>query len=296
MKSQHPRRARETVPKQEFASNIFAVVVAQPYKSLYIIRPMHLVPSEQVTLQAPVYFVSDAHLGAEPEPVASIQLERLLALLQEVRRKNGSLIINGDLFDFWYEWQTVIPKRFFKILRALQEATETGTRIHLLAGNHDFRLHGFLESEIGLVTHQDALTVQIANHKVFVFHGDGLLRRDHGYRLLKKVLRSPVAQRLFLWLHPDLGMWLARGTSQQSRNATKGNPTEDADYIRFATDILKGDSDGVVLGHAHRPMELALEGGTYINLGDWIYHYTYAVHDGERLALLKWAESEGVGK
>ncbi|MBL0061428.1 MAG: hypothetical protein IPP40_08075 [bacterium] len=67
----------------------------------------------------------------------------------KVRRKNGSLIINGNLFDFRYEWQSVIPKRFFKILRALEEATESGTRIHLLAGNHDFRLHGFLESKSG---------------------------------------------------------------------------------------------------------------------------------------------------
>ncbi|MBL0061429.1 MAG: hypothetical protein IPP40_08080 [bacterium] len=106
-----------------------------------------------------------------------------------------------------------------------------------------------------------------------------------------------MAQRLFLWLHPDLGMWFfgswhftAKPQCHQ-RQSCRG-----IDYVRFAAEILKGDSDGVVLGHAHRPMELVLDGGTYINLGDWIYHYTYAVHNGERLALLKWAESEGVGK
>lgn len=257
---------------------------------------MHLVPSEHVTLNPPVYFMSDAHLGAEPEPIASIQLAQLLELIQKVRAEKGSLIINGDLFDFWYEWQTVIPKRFFKILRAIQEATETGTHVHLLAGNHDFRLTGFLESEIGMVTHSNALTVQIAKQKVFVFHGDGILARDHGYRLLKKVLRSPMAQRLFLWLHPDFGMWLARRTSKQSRNATKGNPAEDADYVKFATELLAADVDGVVLGHAHRPMDLDLPGGKYVNLGDWIYHYTYAVHNGEQLALLKWPQSGGVAR
>lgn len=254
---------------------------------------MHIPPTEHLTLNPPVYFVSDAHLGAEPEPVASTQLSRLLKLVNLVRERNGTLIINGDLFDFWYEWKTVIPKRFFKILRALQEATESGTAIHLLAGNHDFRIKGFLECEIGLVTHQDSLTVQIANRRTLVFHGDGLLAGDHGYRLLKKVLRSPVAQRLFLWLHPDLGMWLARGTSKQSRNATKGNPSEDADYINFAASVLAGDIDDVVLGHAHRPMSLDLPGGRYVNLGDWIYHYTYAVHDGKQLQLLTWDETTG---
>ncbi len=251
---------------------------------------MRHVPTEHFKLDPPVYFVSDAHLGAEPEPVASTQLDRMLALIQEVRDVSGSLVINGDLFDFWYEWQTVIPKKYFKILRALQEAVANGTRIHLLAGNHDFRLHGFLETEIGLITHQDAISVQIASQKIFVFHGDGLLATDHGYRLLKKVLRNRVAQRLFLWIHPDIGMWLARGTSKQSRNATKGNPAEDRDYIRFAESMLGGDADGVVLGHAHRPMELQLEGGTYINLGDWIYHYTYAVHDGTLLTLRTWEQ------
>ncbi|MBK6909520.1 MAG: UDP-2,3-diacylglucosamine diphosphatase [bacterium] len=113
------------------------------------------------------------------------------------QREGGSLVINGDLFDFWYEWKTVIPKRFFRILRTLQEATESGTPVYLLAGNHDFRLRGFLEQEIGLRTIQDALTLQIARQSIFVFHGDGVLRSDYGYRLLKRILRNRLAQRLF---------------------------------------------------------------------------------------------------
>lgn len=254
------------------------------------------VPTDRATLAPPVYFVSDAHLGAEPEPIASTQLERLIALVHRVRQDNGSLIINGDLFDFWYEWKSVIPKKYFKILRALQEATENGTQIHLLAGNHDFRLKGFLESEIGMVTHQDGLALQIATSNVFVFHGDGVLKSDHGYRVLKRILRNRIAQRLFLWLHPDLGMLLARGTSQQSRNATKGNPAEDADYREFAEHMLNSGYSGVIMGHAHRPVEEQLAGGTYINLGDWIYHYTYAVHDGSALRLLKWEVTNGAAR
>ncbi len=244
--------------------------------------------STAVTLKPPVYFVSDAHLGAEPEPVATQQFTRLKALFERAQREHGSVVINGDLFDFWYEWQSVIPKKYFAILRVLRETIEAGVPIHLLPGNHDFRLHGFLEKEIGMVTHDDALVVQIATQNIFVFHGDGILRSDHGYRLLKRVLRSAIAQRLFLWLHPDLGMWLARGTSKQSRNATKGNPAEDADYTRFAEFVVQQGYQGVVLGHAHRPMQLEFTDGTYINLGDWIYHYTYARHDGQKLTLLKW--------
>ena len=165
----------------------------------------------------------------------------------------------------------------------------------MLAGNHDFRLRGFLEREIGLRTIQDDLTLQIARQSIFVFHGDGVLRSDYGYRLLKRILRNRLAQRLFLWLHPDLGMLLARGTSKQSRNATKGNPAEDADYIAFAKHKLDNGFQGVILGHAHRPMQIEHNGGTYVNLGDWIYHYSYAVHDGQTLTLRQWPE-QGVGR
>ena len=254
------------------------------------------VPTEHATLAPPVFFVSYAHLGAESEPIASTQLLRLIALIQKVRQERGALVINGDLFDFWYEWRSVIPKKYFKILRALQEAVEDGVPVHLLAGNHDFRLKGFLESEIGMTTHQDGLALQIANSNVFVFHGDGVLKSDSGYRLLKRILRNPIAQRLFLWLHPDLGMLLAQGTSQQSRNATKGNPAEDADYRDFAEQMLKNGYDGVVMGHAHRPAEEQIANGTYVNLGDWIYHYTYAVHDGSGLRLLKWDDLSGTAR
>ncbi len=256
---------------------------------------MLTVPTVAATLSPPVYFVSDAHLGAEPEPIATQQLTRMIELIHHVRSEGGSLVINGDLFDFWYEWKTVIPKRFFRILRTLQEATESGTPVYLLAGNHDFRLRGFLEREIGLRTIQDALTLQIARQSIFVFHGDGVLRSDYGYRLLKRILRNRLAQRLFLWLHPDLGMLLARGTSKQSRNATKGNPAEDADYIAFAKHKLDNGFQGVILGHAHRPMQIEYNGGTYVNLGDWIYHYSYAVHDGQTLTLRQWPE-QGVGR
>ncbi|MCB9358031.1 MAG: UDP-2,3-diacylglucosamine diphosphatase [Calditrichaeota bacterium] len=257
---------------------------------------MSLPSARTIQLTPPVYFVSDAHLGAEPEPIASQQLARLKLLLQRVRDEHGALVINGDLFDFWYEWRTVIPKHYFEILRALKETTEAGIPVHLLPGNHDFRLSGFLEKEIGMVTHHDALIVQIADQNIFVFHGDGLLQRDHGYRILKRILRNPIAQRLFLWLHPDLGMWLARGTSRQSRNATKGNPAEDEEYVRFAKKVVESGSDGVVLGHAHRPMQMQFDKATYVNLGDWIYHYSFAKHDGLKLELLHWnAQDDGVG-
>jgi UDP-2,3-diacylglucosamine hydrolase len=240
-----------------------------------------------VRLDPPVYFLSDAHLGAERGEVATRQMRNLHRLLDDVESHGRGLVIAGDLFDFWFEWKTVVPKQYFQLLYRLRKLIENGIPVHLLAGNHDFRIHGFLESEVGMITHQNAIALQIADSRVFIFHGDGILARDHGYRLLKKILRSPTCQKLFSWLHPDFGMMLARGTSMTSRNATKGDPAEDEEYIRFARNRFAENYDGVVLGHAHRPMEIIEDGKTYLNLGDWIIHFTYAVHDGRTLSL-KW--------
>jgi UDP-2,3-diacylglucosamine hydrolase len=243
-------------------------------------------PCPTVILPPPVYFLSDAHLGSERGEKALEQCVNLDRFFDEVLLNGKSLVLAGDLFDFWYEWRTVVPKQHFHTLYGLHTLSKAGIEIHYLAGNHDFRLRGFLESEIGLHTHLDGISAQIGKDRVFVYHGDGILGRDHGYRLLKGVLRSRVSQRIFSWLHPDLGMLLARGTSMTSRsNTEKGDPAEDLEYENFARRKLSEGYTGVVLGHSHRPKEVVEGEAVYINLGDWITYYTYGLHDGMRLSL-----------
>jgi len=162
---------------------------------------------------------------------------------------------------------------------------ERGIHIHYLAGNHDFRLAGFLESEIGMMVHADDLAADLDGQPVYIFHGDGILARDYGYRFLKKVLRARWAQRTFRCLHPDFGMRLARGTSITSRAMTRVNPNDDLEYLNFAKKKIAEGYRGVILGHTHRPVEYTEDGGTYVNLGDWIEHFSYGLHDGGRLSL-----------
>lgn len=243
--------------------------------------------SELLTVRAdqPAYFCSDAHLGALHGHESQQQLQNLNKLLTLVEQDAKTLFIVGDLFDFWFEWKFVIPKRYFSTLHRLRNLTDRGILVHLLAGNHDFRLEGFLESEIGLQVHHQPLAVQIADQRLFVYHGDGVLKRDKGYRLLKRVLRNKAAQRAFSWLHPDWGMALARGTSITSRTVIKENPADDQEYLAFAQSKFSAGFDGVIMGHTHRPVEFHDGAKTYINLGDWMKHYTYAVHRGQALSL-----------
>ncbi len=202
-------------------------------------------------------------------------------------RTRRSLVLVGDLFDFWYEWRTVIPKAPFHVLHRLRMLVDRGIEVHYLAGNHDFRLRGFLESDVGLKLHANTLTAQIGGQATYIFHGDGILARDTGYRLMKKVLRNRAAQRVFSWLHPDLAMRLARGTSVTSRTVKRARPDDDAEYLAFARSQFAEGYAGVILGHTHRPIEHVEDGHTYVNLGDWIYAYSYGLHDGTRLRLMR---------
>jgi len=236
-------------------------------------------------LAAPVYFFSDAHLGAVLIPDAKEQEARLGRFLDMVSANGRTLVLAGDLFDFWYEWKYVIPKQPFQVLCRIRRLVEQGIAVHYLAGNHDFRLRGFLESGVGMQIHSDALPASISGQPVFIYHGDGVLARDHGYRFLKKVLRNRAAQRVFSWLHPDMAMRLARGTSVTSRTIIKSDPNDDLEYLSRARALFAEGYRGVVMGHTHRPVEHTEDGCSYVNLGDWIIHYTFGLHDGSRLSL-----------
>jgi UDP-2,3-diacylglucosamine hydrolase len=242
-------------------------------------------------LPAPAYLVSDAHLGAgfirNPEE-QSANLDRLF---DHVQQNGRSLVLAGDLFDFWYEWRQVIPKRYFHVLYRLRALTDTGVQAHYLAGNHDFRLHGFLEEEVGLKVALNALSADIGGRAVYIFHGDGILARDHGYRFMKRVFRARWAQRAFSWLHPDLAMCVARGTSITSRTVIKANPDDDGEYLAFARQKFAEGYSDVVLGHTHRPVEHGEGDRMYVNLGDWIQHFSYGLHDGQQLRLMRLSDS-----
>lgn len=219
---------------------------------------------------------------------AQAQYQFLYELLDDVLTRGRTLVIAGDLFDFWFEWRHVVPKQHFPVLFRLRKMVEKQIPVHYLAGNHDFRLHGFLETSVGLSIHTDSLAAQIGDDAVYIFHGDGVLKSDRGYRLLKRVLRNRATQRVFSWLHPDWSWNLARGTSTTSRTIQRDRPEDDQDYLAFARARFAEGYAGVVMGHTHRPCEYHENNHTYINLGDWISHFTYGLHDGRRLSLQHW--------
>src|SRR6476660_4086793 len=165
-------------------------------------------------LPAPCLLMSDAHLGAAPN-----EREReVAAFLDFARRSAGSVVINGDLFDFWYEWRTVMPRGHVRVLGALAALADSGKPVLMVAGNHDAWGGDVLTHEIGAQLVHGEWNGALGGWRAHVAHGDGLREReDRRYRAFKRVMRNPLAIRAFGALHPDLATRIASGTSGHSR-------------------------------------------------------------------------------
>ena len=242
------------------------------------------------------YFISDVHLGLGPREVEKAKENRLLEFLRGALPDTEVLFIGGDLFDFWFDYDTVIPRGFHRTLAALQEFTDAGKRIHYLVGNHDCWMGNFFETEIGVTLHREPFETEVQGKRVHVHHGDGLAENDRGYRMIKPLLRNPFAVRLYRWLHPDIGVRIAHRTSLSSRAyTTTKHYGEEQGMIRYAERVIGEGADIVVMGHHHRPAIMRLGPGVYVNLGDWITYNTYGEMSEGVIELKTWKGMEDFG-
>jgi UDP-2,3-diacylglucosamine hydrolase len=241
----------------------------------------------------PVYFISDVHLGLGLREEEREKENRLLALFEHILPKTDELFIVGDLFDFWFEYRTVIPKGFHRTLAALQAFTDRSIPVKYLVGNHDCWMAGFFSDELGIEIHMAPFETHIQGRRVYLHHGDGLATKDLGYRLIKPVLRNRAAFQLYRWLHPDLGVPLARGSSHTSRTYTAHKDYgEEEGLLKFARARFLEGSEIVVMGHRHKPSFTEIDGGIYVNLGDWIVYHTYAIMEGGTIRLAAWSATQ----
>jgi UDP-2,3-diacylglucosamine hydrolase len=236
-----------------------------------------------------VFFISDAHLGAEPEAVEAGRTRRLHEFLAWLPKAASTLYIAGDLFDFWFEYPHAIPRRHFGTLCALRRLRDEGVGIHYLTGNHDFWLGDFLEREVGVTRHPSSVGLALQGRRIYLHHGDGLVGGDLGYRVLRRVLRNPLSVRLYQLLHPDLGIPLAHAFSKLSRHAKGDRPLQAERLIReIAEPRFAEGYDTVIIGHFHHVFERREGGKEFFLLGDWIRHFTYLKLEAGQFTLDSW--------
>jgi UDP-2,3-diacylglucosamine hydrolase len=226
----------------------------------------------------PVYVVSDVHLGAVA-PATEAAFRRFVG---HVAREASVLLVNGDLFDFWFEYRHVILAEHYRVLAALRDLVESGVRVLFVGGNHDAWAGDFLRDGVGIELLGGPARLQLAGREALVAHGDGVGRGDLGYRALRRVMRNPLAIRAFRALHPDLGLRIARAASTTERKAADDPASRHrAAFIQdWAVGVLRADPSLslVLAGHAHLPA--LVEAGPdrwYVNSGDWLGTFDYVV-------------------
>ncbi|MBT3872050.1 MAG: UDP-2,3-diacylglucosamine diphosphatase [Flavobacteriaceae bacterium] len=239
-----------------------------------------------------IYFSSDNHLGAPTKEESLPREKKFVKWLDEVKEDAAAIFLLGDLFDFWFEYKTVVPKGFVRTLGKLAEISDSGIPIYFFVGNHDLWMNDYFEKELNIPTYHDSKEFIFNNKTFLIGHGDGKGPNDNGYKRMKKVFTNPFLKWIYRWLHPDIGMRIAH-------------------YLSVKNKLISGDEDNIFLGdnkewlaayakrklenkhydyfvfaHRHLPMEIKVgENSTYFNLGDWINHYTFGVFDGENFEI-----------
>ena len=250
--------------------------------------------------QKKVYFLSDFHLGVPSHADSLVREKMIVDFLLSIKNEAAAIFLLGDMFDFWYEYKTVVPRGFVRLLGTLAQITDAGIPVHFFVGNHDMWMNNYLQQELNITVYYEPQVFNWNNKKFYIGHGDGLGPGDHGYKFIKKVFRNPICQWLFGFLHPSIGIGIANYFSKKSKDKAAATEApgfygEDKEWlIIYCKEMLaKEHYDYFIFGHRHLPINFPLYNNScYINTGDWIKHFTYAVWDGTQMELKDFQSSK----
>lgn len=234
-------------------------------------------------MKGKIFIVSDAHFGSPASSNEEEKKKLFREFLRLVESEAETLVLLGDIFDFWFEYGKVIPKDYFDIMEWLYNLASK-VKIYFIAGNHDLWAGEFLE-EVGMHVERENLIIEHRGGKIFLAHGDRLRRTDLGGQAVRFIMGNRVSTFLFKLIHPDLGISLAKWVSSLSRSRSSRknlkNPIPGPVFRLFEEGYR-----GVILGHVHVPLLVELENGFYMNTGDWMYHFTYGIIEEGEVSLI----------
>ncbi|WP_205757888.1 UDP-2,3-diacylglucosamine diphosphatase [Lutibacter sp. HS1-25] len=243
-------------------------------------------------VQKKIYFASDQHFGAPTFEKSKIREQKFVKWLDEIKNDAEVLFLLGDLFDFWFEYKKAVPKGFVRVLGKLAELKDNGVQIHFFVGNHDLWMRDYFETELNIPVYNKPKEFTFNNKTFLVGHGDGLGPGDKGYKRMKKVFTNPISKWLYRWLHPDIGIGLAQYLSVKNKLISGEDDVtflgEENEWLILycKKKLTQKKYDYFVFGHRHLPLEIVLsDTSKYINTGDWIRYFTYAVFNGDEMLL-----------
>ena len=240
-----------------------------------------------------IYFASDLHLGIS-SLARKQEIERekkITRWLDSIEHDAQAIFLVGDIFDFWYEYNHTVPKGFIRFLGKLSDIIDNGIQIYFFTGNHDLWMFNYFQDELGITVYDRPIELKLNGTKLLVAHGDGLGPGDTFYKILKKIFTNSITQWLFKWIHPDIGIGLAKKWSKSSRIRKTGLDEKFLGEKEFLIQYcrkkeLEQHRDYYVFGHRHMPLEIELDEKTkYFNLGEWLKNFTFGEYDGKSFKL-----------
>ena len=242
-----------------------------------------------------IYFASDNHLGA-PDYNSSLEREKhFVRWLDFIKKDAKEIFLLGDLFDFWFEYKKVVPKGFVRVLGKIAEISDNGIPIHYFVGNHDLWMNDYFQKELRVKVYRKPKDFNIMNKTFYIGHGDGLGPYDKGYKIMKKVFTNSFVKFLYRIIHPDIGIGIGEYFSRKNKILSGEKDInflgDDKEWLaKYSRKKLEEKHrDYFIFGHRHLPIQIELnQNSKYINLGDWISHFTYGVFDGNKFETKKW--------
>ena len=248
------------------------------------------------------YFASDFHLGIDGKITSQAREKQIVRWLQSIENQAEAIYLIGDVFDFWFEYKTVVPKGYVRLLGKLAELRDAQIPIYFFTGNHDMWMFHYLEQEMSIPIYRAPILRELHGKMFYIGHGDGLGLGDKGYKVIKKVFANATCQWLFERLHPNFGIGLARYLSVKSRET---DPVEnqflgaDKEWLMVFANQTLAESitpiDYFIFGHRHLPIDVTLnnEYTRYINTGEWLHNNSYARFDGQQVEILFFENEQG---
>lgn len=244
-----------------------------------------------------IYFASDIHLGAPTVGNRRLQEKRFVNWLNSIRNQADAIYLLGDIFDYWFEYKSVVPRGYVRLLAKLCELQESGVEIHIFTGNHDVWMFSYLQEECGLIVHNEPYETTFYGKRFLIAHGDGLGGYDKGYSILKWIFRCRPIQIIYSWLHPDIANFIATTWSALSRKSHKNKSyqhsfmgEEKELQIRYVKALEESQAgkvhDFYIFGHRHIIADFHTKYGAHVDIiGDWLFNFTYAMFDGNEVRI-----------
>lgn len=247
-------------------------------------------------LQVPdndVRFVADTHFRSREVPGEAGRRDLFIRFLRGLPA-GSVLFLLGDIFDFYFEYRSVVCKRFVDLFAALMACRDRGVAMHFLGGNHDYWVGDFVTGELGMTVHGDEILVASQGRRVVCAHGDLVMPGDTGYKLLRLVIRNRLVIGASRWIHPDVMDAIARGVATGSRRLSKAPQEANAHRVaeRAHREFFTRGNDAFVMGHVHYPMLDSRDGRDFMLVGDWIENFTYGRLAGGELTLHRFRDED----